>query len=400
MPLISLPYLSRVLTTEKFGLVAFGQVFAWYFVILTEYGFNLTATREIAVRRGSPEQVSRVFSAVMIAKFLLTVGGFLIMSIVVAATPTLRPEWMLFLISFASVIGNLLFPLWLYQGLQKMEHVAIRDFAAKLVSVAAVFLFVHGDQDYLVAAGAQSGGFLLAGIAGLVTVPWKLRVRFRWPGTQAVRDELVRGWPTFLSLAASAFSVITNQFILGLKGPTSEVAYFSASNRLIAALRMMVNPLASAIYPHTSQKAARSEREVILFVRKYTIPLAAPFLVVGIALIAGAGFIPLFLGERYRAAVPVLRIMALGPVLTSLMQIYSTYYMLACGYDKAWMKIVLTNVGVNFVVLAITLPLFPGSIALAVTGLAADTIATLLFWRFYSKNARVLMSETISPAPV
>jgi hypothetical protein len=55
---------------------------------------------------------------------------------------------------------------------------------------------------------------------------------------------------------------------------------------------------------------------------------------------------------------------------------------------------------VNFVVLAITLPLFPGSIALAVTGLAADTIATLLFWRFYSKNARVLMSETISPAPV
>jgi PST family polysaccharide transporter len=325
MPLISLPYLSRVLTTEKFGLVAFGQVFAWYFVILTEYGFNLTATREIAVRRGSPEQVSRVFSAVMIAKFLLTVGGFLIMSIVVAATPTLRPEWMLFLISFASVIGNLLFPLWLYQGLQKMEHVAIRDFAAKLVSVAAVFLFVHGDQDYLVAAGAQSGGFLLAGIAGLVTVPWKLRVRFRWPGTQAVRDELVRGWPTFLSLAASAFSVITNQFILGLKGPTSEVAYFSASNRLIAALRMMVNPLASAIYPHTSQKAARSEREVILFVRKYTIPLAAPFLVVGIALIAGAGFIPLFLGERYRAAVPVLRIMALGPVLTSLMQIYSTY---------------------------------------------------------------------------
>jgi PST family polysaccharide transporter len=393
IPLITLPYLSHILTTEKFGLVAFGQSFAWYFVILTEYGFNLTATREIAANQQTPEDVSRVFSAVMLAKLFLTIVGFVILVVAVGATPALRPYWLLFLISFAAVIGNLLFPLWLYQGLQKMEHVAIRDFAAKLISIAALFLFVHSDRDYLFAAGAQSGGFLLAGIVGLITVPWKLRVPFHWPGVRAVKDELTRGWPAFVSLAISAFSTVTNQFILGLKGPASEVAYFAASNRIISAMRMMVSPISAAVYPHASQKAADSEAKVILFVRKYAVPLSLPFVAAGLLMLAGAGFIPKFLGAKYEPAVPVIRLMAFGPLQYSLIQAYSTYYMLACGYDKAWMKIILVNVAVNFLLLSVTLAFLRGSIALAVTGLVTDTVATLLYWRFFVRKAKVVLAQ-------
>jgi PST family polysaccharide transporter len=393
MPMIALPYLARVLTTEKFGLIAFGQTFAWYFVILTEYGFNLTATREIAIRRDTPEQVSLVFSAVMLAKLFLTLIGFVIMATVVAVFPSLRPYWLLFLISFATVIGNMLFPLWLYQGLQKMGSVAVRDFGAKLLSLGALFLFVHSDRDYLIAAAAQSGGFLLAGIIDLVTVPWKLRIHFRWPGVKAVRNELVSGWPTFLSLAVSAISYFTNQFIVGLKEPLSEMAYFSASNRLTSAVRMLVTPVSAAVYPHASQKAATSELEVILFVRKYSLLFAAPFLLASLAMFAGAGYLPLLLGAQYKPSVPVLRIMAFGPLEVALMQMYSTYYMLACGFDKAWMKIMVTCAGANFAFLGLTLHFFRGSIALALTGLAAEGLALFLYWRFYARRARLLLSE-------
>ncbi|MDQ6678288.1 MAG: oligosaccharide flippase family protein, partial [Acidobacteriota bacterium] len=169
LPLISLPYLSRVLSTEKFGLIAFAQTFIWYFLAFTEYGFNLTATRSIAVMRDQPEELTRIFSAVMMAKFLLTVVGFGLFCVTVLAVPSLRPNWVLYLIAFVTVIANLLFPLWLFQGLQTMQHVAIRDVAAKLLSLVLLFVFVHGDGDYLIAAAAQSGGLLLAGIAGLVT---------------------------------------------------------------------------------------------------------------------------------------------------------------------------------------------------------------------------------------
>ena len=178
LPLITLPYLSRVLSTEMFGVIAFAQSFIWYFVPLTEYGFNVTATRAVAVARESPDEINRIFSAVMTAKALLTAAGFVIVSVVVALVPILRTHWRLYLVMFLMVIANMLFPLWLFQGMQKMQHVAVRDLASKLLSLAALFAFVHSDRDYLIAAGAQPMGLLLSGIAGLFSARRLLGVRF------------------------------------------------------------------------------------------------------------------------------------------------------------------------------------------------------------------------------
>ena len=119
MPVITLPYLSRVLSPEKFGLIAYAQAFMWYFITLTDYGFNLSATRQIAVHQEDTEEVSRIFSTVMVCKVLLTLLGLTILMTTVLAIPKLRPDWLLFLLAFLSVVGNCLFPLWLFQGLQK-----------------------------------------------------------------------------------------------------------------------------------------------------------------------------------------------------------------------------------------------------------------------------------------
>src|SRR5882724_7855534 len=89
-PFITLSYLSRVLSPEKIGLIGFAQSFVWYFSTLTEYGFNLTATRRIAIQKDSPEMVDRIFNAVMLAKALLTIVGFIVMMAVVLATPRFR----------------------------------------------------------------------------------------------------------------------------------------------------------------------------------------------------------------------------------------------------------------------------------------------------------------------
>ncbi len=110
VPLITFPYLVRVLGPQKFGLVAFAQAFTQYFVVLTEYGFNLSATRQIAIHKENPQEVSVIFSSVMVTKTLLMFVSFLLMATIVLGVPEFRSNWPLYFASFLLVVGNVLFP--------------------------------------------------------------------------------------------------------------------------------------------------------------------------------------------------------------------------------------------------------------------------------------------------
>src|SRR5579864_8186188 len=95
VPLAVLPYLIRVLGVERYGLIAFAQSFAQYFVILTDYGFNLSATRHIARMQHDRESVSRHFWAVMFIKVAMMIAGAVVMGVVVAAVPRFRVDGLL-----------------------------------------------------------------------------------------------------------------------------------------------------------------------------------------------------------------------------------------------------------------------------------------------------------------
>jgi polysaccharide transporter, PST family len=389
-PVITIPYLSRVLSTEKFGLIAFAQSLVWYFIVLTEYGFNLTATRAIAVHRDDPREVSRIFGAVMVAKLLLTIAGLILLLIAVLATPKLRPNLALFLIAFLAVIGNMLFPLWLYQGMEKMKHVAIRDLLAKLMGLLVLFAFVHSDRDYLIAAGAQSAALVLAGLLGLMGVPFLLKVPFRLPRPGDAWKELRAGWPVFLSLALSNLTLNANTVILGFRASTSEVAYFSAAQRIISALRSLVSPIVTSVYPHVSRKAAQSEQEVVQFVRKYALLLALPFLAIAVVSVFAAPIvIRIVLGRRYGPATLPLQILAFTPFFMAFSSAYSVYYMLACSYHKEWTRLMILAVAVNFVVVFPLLRFMRGSVALSITALVVEVFLTIMCRRFYQQRTRL-----------
>jgi len=396
-PLIVLPYLSRVLSTDHFGIIAFAWAFNWYFMTLVEYGFNLTATRRVAIYSDDPEKVSRIFSSVMSAKALLTVLGFALMITIVLATPKLRPNLVLFCISYLLVIGDLLFPLWLFQGLQKMENLVWRDLSAKLLSLCLIFAFVHKDKDYLWAAVFQSGSMVVAGVVGLCTVPFVTRVHWVKPSMREAVIALREGWPVFLSMAALYFSSASNTFILGLRGGPTEVAYFSAANRLVVALRMLVSPVVTAIYPHISKMAFNSRESAIAFLQKYALVLAAPFLLGSIVLFAGAApIIKILYSAKYIPTIPLLRIMAFGPFLATLQHTYSTFYMLAFGYEKEYSRVIFQSTLLNFVILVPLIYLIWPPAAVSVTGLILDIFVATATYLFYRKSTAAILN-TVAP---
>jgi O-antigen/teichoic acid export membrane protein len=269
-----------------------------------------------------------------------------------------------------------------------MEHVALRDFLAKLLSVVALFALVHRDSDYLLAAAVQSGGMALAGLVGLISVPFLLPVRFRTPTRMEVWEALRSGWPIFLSMAATTLGTITNIFILGLRASPAEVAYFTAAQRIIGALRALVSPLVTAVYPYVSSKAARSEEEAVRFLRKYSLLFSVPFFLVGLALLISAPLaVRIVLGVKYIPSVVLLQVMAFSPFMLAMSHMYSTNFMLSCGYDKEWLRIILMSTFANFVLLVPLLWLIRGSMAIAITTTVTDVFSLALYWRFYHRHA-------------
>ena len=354
-PFITLSYLSRVLSPDKIGLISLATYFTWYFNTLTEYGFNLTATRRVAVQKDSPEAVTQIFNSVMQAKGLLTAIGFVLMIVVVLINPRYREHWQLFPISFLTVIGGWLFPMWLYQGMEKMGQVAARDFFAKLLATSLTLVIVRRETDYLWAAALPAGATVITGALSLALAPRICGVRFQVAPWGEVRSALRQGWPVFLSMAAGTLTSVTNVPILGqITKSTAEIAYYANANRLIVAQRMLVGPIVTALFPHISHMAAKSSGGAIAFLRKYSLLLALPFLFMSIVTFA---FAPLivhkFFGTKYdyTPSILMLRLMALQPFLLALSHCYSTYYMLAFGFEKQWSRIILRTTGLNFILL-------------------------------------------------
>ena len=387
-PLIVLPYLARVLSKEHFGLIAWATAFNFYFITLVEYGFNLSATRRIAIHRDDPQKISRIVSSVYAAKALLTVLGFIIMVSVVLAMPKLRPNFTLFCLGYMAVVGDLLFPLWLFQGLEKMQNLVWRDLCSKFLSLGLTFAFVHHDGDYLRAAAFQAGSTVISGIIGLCTIPFVISIRPVVPSWQETLTALKEGWPVFLSMAAFTLSSATSIVLLGLRAGPGDVAYYTAAYRLVVALRALVDPVKTAIYPHISHMASKSKQDAIRFLRKYGFLLASPFLIASLALLIFAPLIVwLLYGAKYAPAVPVMRLLALSPFLLALQHNYSTFFMLAFGYEKQWSRIILFMTALNFAILIPSIYLMWPPVAVAMTGLICDVVVTVITYHFYRKNS-------------
>ncbi|MEO5990335.1 MAG: oligosaccharide flippase family protein, partial [Ferruginibacter sp.] len=100
LPLLILPYLVRVLGMELYGLIAFSTAFVYYFQVITDYGFNLTATREISIHRKNSLKVSEIYNSVMIIKLVLLVLSLFILSFIVFSFDKLSNNYEIYFLSF------------------------------------------------------------------------------------------------------------------------------------------------------------------------------------------------------------------------------------------------------------------------------------------------------------
>ncbi len=254
LPIIILPYLFRVIGPEKFGLIAFAQAFVQYFMILTDYGFSISATKEISLCRNEHAKISNVFSSVMTVKIALAFLSLLTLGIIVYFIPKFRHDWIVYVFSFGAVVGNTLFPVWFFQGTEKMKHIADLNIIGGIIFTLFIFLFVRGPQDYLMVPLINSCVFLITGIMGQYIVFRRFRVSFKFQGYKNVRRQLAAGWDIFISIAAINAYTTTRIFTVGLLTNNTITGFYSIAEKIANLFQTF--PLASfsqALVPRLSK---------------------------------------------------------------------------------------------------------------------------------------------------
>lgn len=269
LPLITMPYLVNVLGSDKFGLVMFAQSFAVFFNVIVDFGFNLSATREIALNKNDHQAISEIFSSVFLIKIALLIVSFLILWLLTFVLSDLRKDSLVFILSYGVVFGQALFPIWYFQGIEKMQFVTITNVAAKVLFTVLIFLGIKGESDYLSVPIYNSIGFIISGFVGLVLA--KRNVSFVRPNWKKTKVRFQEGFQLFISNLSVTLYTVSNTVILGFFTNNSIVGVYSSFEKLVLAVKNIYAPLFQAMFPWLSKK---NSSEIGDITKKMILPLS------------------------------------------------------------------------------------------------------------------------------
>ena len=341
IPLISVPYLARVLGPVGWGKVAFVTAVAEFLVILIEFGFNLSATREIARSRDCPAKCGEVMAGVIGAQSLLSVLGVALALTVAQWIPLLRENPTLLMGGMVYGVCQGFAPVWFFQGLERMRLSSALEVSGKIAALCGLFVFVHSPADgWKVMA--------LAGIAPAITTVAALLLAYRsipmrCPTPALVRRAMRMGWPMFVFRSAESLYGAGNSFLLGLFAGPVIVGYFAAAEKLSRAAFGLLNPIRDAVYPRLSHLAKQGRDAAAPLARLGATVMIGGGLALGVTLfVAAPWLIRLLLGSAFQPAVAVLRILAALPLLLSITNSVGVQWLLPFGRDAAINQIIIT----------------------------------------------------------
>jgi PST family polysaccharide transporter len=365
----------RVLGPAGYGAVAVSQGLIGYLALVVDYGFTLSASRRIAVEREDVEAVSRTAAEVWAAKALLCLAGLALLGLAGYVVPPVREVRGLCLALYGTVAGNVLSPLWAFQGMERLVPVSLVNLAGRGLIVLATFGFVRRPGDVLVYALIVGGTYLATGLAGMLLAFTSLALRPVWPSWKGVGRAFREGGACFAAAASGSLLTAGNPFIVGLLAGHAAAGHYSLAEKVAFAAAGLLWPLSQAAYPRSSRLASRSELQAAYrgWRAKVLAVMGAAGAVLFGFLLGGASVIATVLAGPSAAPVAAaLRVLAPVALLSAFTNAFGVQGMLASGQERALTVTLLAAGALN---LALGLVLVPrwgeiGMAAAVVAGLA------------------------------
>jgi PST family polysaccharide transporter len=334
LPLLTLPYLVRVIGIELFGVVAFAQSIIMFLNMVVDYGFNLSATKEVSIHRENKKKLTEIFSSVMTIKVILIFISLFILSILIFSIEKLRIHWELYYLTSLVIVGQALFPIWYFQGIEKMKYITIVNVSSKLFFTILIFIFIQKESDYIYIPLLNALGFILAGVISLYIIFVKLNQNFDFSSLK-IKEYLKNGFHIFLSIISSNTLAVSPTIFIGIFLDYSLVGYYSAFEKIVTAMKNFFYIINQTFFPRLSKVFTEDIKRYKNMWKKLSIStIVFSIIIYVILLFVSKSFIEFYFGSNFVYYTNVFNILAFTVVLYTIINALGLNGLLVAGRNK------------------------------------------------------------------
>lgn len=334
VPLITTPYVARVLGAIGVGTYSYTNSITQYFILFGTLGLNLYAQREIAYNQENKEKYSKVFYEIFCLR-VITLSLSIICFYFMASLYT--KYTLIFYIQIIDIISSIFDISWLFQGLEDFKKIVIRNFIVKIIGVLCIFVFIKSSDDLWLYVLCHSITILLGNLSMWYYLPKIVeRINFK---KLCIRRHLSAAIALFIPQIATSLYTLLDKTMIGLlTGNESEVAYYEQSQKIVKIALTVATSLGTVMMPRIASVFANDEKDKIndyMFQSfQFTFALSVPIMF-GIMAIA-PDFVPWFFGEGFDKV--VLNMIIISPIIfvIGLSNVMGTLYLLPTNHQKEY----------------------------------------------------------------
>lgn len=326
-PFITLPYLARVIGADGFGKIAFASAIIVWLQTISDWGFNLTATRDVAQNKQDKDKVSHIFSYVLWARCLLTlcVGILLLCTIVII--PYFRENAAIIIITFLQIPGHILFPDWFFQAIEKMKYTTFFSLSIKLLFTIAVFIFIHDKEDYIVQPLLVSIGYLSCGIVALFLILKKWGYTLYRPKWKDIYNTIRGSTDVFINNLMPNFYNSFSVMLLGFFCGSTANGFYDGGNKFPTVFYNFQSVLSRAFFPFLSRKPDKQG----LYAK---LNIGVSIIGATILIVLAPWVVQLMLGSEFQNSVVVMQILSVSLVFLAMNNSYGTNYLIILHKER------------------------------------------------------------------
>lgn len=386
IPLVTLPYITRVLSPYNYGVFSSALNLMSYFLVLVEYGFNWSGARKIAIAE-SKEEVSEIYSSIFFSRLFLLVVSFALMIVVGAISNINVTQYYCMLFLFLMIIGTSVQQIGLFQGLQKMEFVTIVTVIIRAIGTILIFWIIKDSNQVVMYSFLYSFSFLILGFICMYYVRNSLGVRLYYVGVKRIVTELKDGWYLFLSSGMGKVFSGIGITILQIYASKQEVGAYAAIQKIPQMIIIAYTPLSQAVFPIFSKKINEGSIDIKHLVKRIFIILIPLLVMLNIFMtIFNKSIVTLAFGSEYSTYSLLLIPLVAWSTFSIINNLLGTQILVASGQSELYSKLFMGSMAI-MIGLTFTLCHFFAGIGVAYASLIGEIILTAaLYLNIYIKG--------------